>query len=196
MALLIPFRGKRPRVAEDAFLAPNAVLVGDVRVESRASVWFNVVLRGDDPDHPIVVGPEANVQDGSIVHVGTWGPTVVGPRVTVGHGATFESCELGEGTVVGMKAVILQEAVVGKECLLAAGTVVLEKARIPDRSVVAGVPGTVKKTLDGAAAGWVGRSWRHYVDLSREYLEEGVHRLPAPSHAEDEPAGGDAGSAP
>jgi carbonic anhydrase/acetyltransferase-like protein (isoleucine patch superfamily) len=174
VALLIPFRGKRPRVAEDAFIAPNAVLIGDVRVEARASIWFGAVLRGDDPDHPIVIGTEANVQDGSIIHVGRWGPTVVGPRVTVGHGAVFESCELGEGTLVGMKAVILQEAVVGKECLLAAGTVVLEKARIPDRSVVAGVPGTVRKTLEGSAAGWVSGSWSHYMDLSREYLAEGV----------------------
>jgi len=176
VALLIPFRGKRPRVAEDAFLASNAVLIGDVRVESRASVWFGTVLRGDDPEHPIVVGTEANVQDGAIIHVGNWGPTVVGPRVTVGHGAVFESCELGEGTVVGMRAVILQEAVVGRECLLAAGTVVLEKAQIPDRSVVAGVPGTVRKSLDGSAAGWVTRSWKHYVELSREYLAEGDRR--------------------
>ena len=174
MALLLPFRGKHPQVADDAFLAPNAVLIGDVRVESRASVWFNTVLRGDDPEHPIIIGSEANVQDGAVVHVGNWGPTIVGPRVTVGHGAIFESCEIGEGTVVGMKAVILQEAVVGKECLLAAGTVVLEKARIPDRSVVAGVPGKVRKTLDGSSAGWVTRSWKHYVDLSREYLAEGV----------------------
>jgi carbonic anhydrase/acetyltransferase-like protein (isoleucine patch superfamily) len=174
VALLIPFRGKRPRVAEDAFIAPNAVLIGDVRVEARASIWFGAVLRGDDPDHPIVIGTEANVQDGSIIHVGRWGPTVVGPRVTVGHGAAFESCELGEGTLVGMNAVVLQEAVVGKECLLAAGTVVLEKARIPDRSVVAGVPGKVRKTLEGSAVGWVTRSWKHYMDLSREYLTEGV----------------------
>jgi carbonic anhydrase/acetyltransferase-like protein (isoleucine patch superfamily) len=174
MALLLPFRGKHPQVADDAFLAPNAVLIGDVRVESRASVWFNTVLRGDDPEHPIVIGSEANVQDGAVVHVGNWGPTIVGPRVTVGHGAIFESCEIGEGTVVGMKVVILQEAVVGKECLLAAGTVVLEKARVPDRSVVAGVPGKVRKTLDGSSAGWVTRSWKHYVDLSREYLAEGV----------------------
>ena len=174
MALLLPFRGKHPQVADDAFLAPNAVLIGDVRVESRASVWFNTVLRGDDPEHPIIIGSEANVQDGAVVHVGNWGPTIVGPRVTVGHGAIFESCEIGEGTVVGMKAVILQEAVGGKECLLAAGTVVLEKARIPDRSVVAGVPGKVRKTLDGSSAGWVTRSWKHYVDLSREYLAEAV----------------------
>ncbi|TVP79027.1 MAG: gamma carbonic anhydrase family protein [Gemmatimonadales bacterium] len=177
MALLIPFRGRTPQIAPDAFVAPNAVLIGDVRVEAKASIWFGAVLRGDDPDHPIVVGAGANVQDGAIVHVGTWGPTLIGPSVTVGHGAIFESCQIGEGTVVGMNATILQEAVVGRECLLAAGTVVLEGAEIPDRSVVAGVPGRVRKTLEGSAAGWVRRSGKHYVELSRAYLEEGVHTL-------------------
>jgi carbonic anhydrase/acetyltransferase-like protein (isoleucine patch superfamily) len=181
VALIIPFRGKTPRIAEDAFLAPNAVLVGDVRVEARASVWFGAVLRGDDPDHPIVIQEGANVQDGAIVHVGTWGPTIVGPGVTVGHAAVFESCEIGEGTLVGMNAVILQEAVIGRECLLAAGTVVLEKARIPDRSVVAGVPGKIRKTLEGSAAGWVRRSAEHYQALSREYLAERVDRVAAVS---------------
>jgi len=194
MALLIPFNGKRPRVAEDAFLAPTAVLIGDVRVEARASVWFGAVLRGDDPDHPIVVGAGANVQDGAIVHVGHWGPTVVGPGVTVGHGAIFESCEIGEGTLVGMNAVILQEARVGKECLLAAGTVVLEKAVIPDRSVVAGVPGKVRKRLDGSAAGWVARSGDHYQALSRKYLSAGVDHLPFPRLGAETEAGSDAGT--
>lgn len=186
MALLIPFRGKTPQVAEDAFLAPNAVLIGDVRVEARASVWFGAVLRGDSPDHPIVIGPDSNIQDGSVVHVGDWGPTIVGAGVTVGHGAVFESCEIGDGTLVGMKAVILQEAVVGRECLLAAGTVVLEGARIPERSVVAGVPGRVRKSLDGSSARWVARSADHYVALSREYLAEGVDRVPESSRPEAE----------
>lgn len=177
MALLIPFRGKRPQVAEDAFLAPNAVLIGDVRVESKASIWFGAVLRGDDPTHPIVVGPESSIQDGAVIHVGTWGPTVVGARVTVGHGAVFECCEIGDGSLVGMNAVILQEAVIGRECLLAAGTVVLERTVIPDRSVVAGVPGKVRKTLNGSAAEWIERSARHYVGLSRAYRAEGIHTL-------------------
>jgi carbonic anhydrase/acetyltransferase-like protein (isoleucine patch superfamily) len=174
VALLLPFGGKTPVVAEDAFLAPTAVLIGHVRVESRASVWFGTTLRGDDPRHPIVVGEGTNVQDGAVLHVGDWGPTIIGPRVTVGHGAVLECCEIGEGTLIGMNAVVLQEAVVGRECLLAAGTVVLEKAHIPDRSLVAGVPGGVKKTLDGASAVWVARSWEHYVALSRRYLEEGI----------------------
>lgn len=174
MALLLPFKGKHPQVADDAFVAPTAVLIGDVRVDSRASVWFGTVLRGDDPNHPIVIGAESNIQDGAIVHVGDWGPTIVGPRVTVGHGAVFESCEIGEGSVVGMKAVILQKASVGRNCLVAAGTVVLEGEEIPDFSVVAGVPGKVRKKLEGSAARWVSRSWTHYVELSRKYLEEGI----------------------
>jgi carbonic anhydrase/acetyltransferase-like protein (isoleucine patch superfamily) len=181
MALLLPFRGKSPQVADDVFLAPNAVLIGDVRVESGASIWFGAVLRGDDPNHPIVIGRGANVQDGTVIHVGTWGPTVVGAGVTVGHGAVFESCEIGDGTLVGMNAVILQEAVIGKECLLAAGTVVLEKAQIPDRSVVAGVPGKVRKTLEGSAARWVGRSGVHYQSLAELYRQEGIDRATFPS---------------
>ncbi len=176
MPLVLPFRGKSPQIADDAFIAPGAVLIGDVRVGARASIWFGAVLRGDDPQHPIVIGEETNIQDGAVVHVGDWGPTIVGPRVTVGHGAVFESCEIGEGSLVGMKAVILQEATVGRECLLAAGSVVLEGARIPDRSLVAGVPGKVRKTLDGSAARWIARSWEHYMDLSRAYLAEGVGR--------------------
>lgn len=177
MALLIELNGKRPRVAPDAFLAPTAVLVGDVTIEEQASVWFGAVLRGDDPTHGIVIGPRSSVQDNCLVHVGAWGPTVVGSDVTVGHGAKFESCTIGDGCIIGMNAVILQEADVGSQCVVAAGCVVLEKTRIPDRSVVAGVPGSVRKTLEGSAAAWIARGGRHYVELSRQYLEAGVGRL-------------------
>jgi carbonic anhydrase/acetyltransferase-like protein (isoleucine patch superfamily) len=170
MALILPFRGRVPRVAPDAFLAPTAVLIGDVTVESEASVWFGAVLRGDDPDHGIVVGRRSSVQENCVVHVGRWGPTVIGPECTIGHGAKFESCTIGEGTIVGMNAVILQEAVIGRECVIAAGAVVMERARIPDRSLVAGVPAEVKKKLEGSAAAWVEGGGRHYVELSREYL--------------------------
>jgi carbonic anhydrase/acetyltransferase-like protein (isoleucine patch superfamily) len=178
LALLLPFDGRFPTVADDAFLAPTAVLVGDVRVEARASVWFGAVLRGDHAEHAIRIGSESNVQDGAIVHVGDWGPTVVEPRVTIGHGAVLESCRIGEGSVIGMRAVVLQEAVVGRECLVAAGAVVLEGHGIPDRSLVVGVPAAVRKKLDGSSAEWVDRSWRHYVDLSRRYLEAGMGQPP------------------
>lgn len=174
MALILPFNGKTPRIHPSAFVAPTAVLIGDVTVEEDSSIWFGAVLRGDDPDHGIVVGRRTSVQDNCVVHVGAWGPTVIGEDVTVGHGAKFESCVIGDRTVVGMNAIILQDAVVGRECLLAANTVVLEGRQIPDRSLVAGVPGVVKKTLEGSASRWIEGGGQHYVDLGRQYRGEGI----------------------
>ena len=174
MATILPFRGVHPDIAPDVFLAPTAVVVGNVTIGSGSSVWFGAILRGDHPENGIVIGERVSIQDNCLVHVGDWGPTVVGDDVTVGHGAKFESCRIGRGSLIGMNAVVLQEARVGCECLIAAGTVVKEGAEIPDRSVVAGVPGEIKKSLDGRAARWIGRSSGHYHRLSREYLSEGV----------------------
>lgn len=172
MAILLPFRGVTPTVHPTAFLAPNAVLIGDVTIGRESSVWFGAVLRGDDPTNGIVVGARTSIQDHCVVHVGDWGPTVVGDDVTVGHGATFESCTIGAGSVIGMNAVILQNATVGRECVVAAGSVVREGQVVEDRSLVAGVPAVFKKRLEGTAAGWVDRGGRHYVELSRRYLDE------------------------
>ncbi len=177
MAIILPFEGARPDVAADAFLAPSAVLIGNVTIGPGSSVWFGAVLRGDHPQNGIVIGARTSIQDNCVVHVGDWGPTVVEDEVTVGHGAKFESCRIGRGSLVGMNAVVLQEAVIGAECLIAAGAVVKEGAAIPDRSVVAGVPAQVKKTLEGSAAAWIGRSARHYHDLSRRYLAQGIGRV-------------------
>jgi carbonic anhydrase/acetyltransferase-like protein (isoleucine patch superfamily) len=174
MAHILPFRGKTPKIHPSAFLAPTAVLIGDVTVGPEASIWFGAVLRGDDPDNGIVVGARSSVQENCVVHVGVWAPTLIGDDVTVGHGAKFESCTIGDRTVIGMNAVILQRAVIGEECVVGANTVVLERAAIPPRSVVAGVPGVVKKTLEGSAAEWIARGGRHYVELSRGYLEQGI----------------------
>jgi carbonic anhydrase/acetyltransferase-like protein (isoleucine patch superfamily) len=176
MALLLPFEGKRPRVHPTAFLAPTAVLIGDVRVEAESSIWFGAVLRGDNPEHPIVIGPRTSIQDQCVVHVGDWGPTLVGGDVTLGHGAAIECCEIGDGTVVGMNAVILQNAVIGVRCVVAAGAVIRQGDHIPDRSLVAGVPAVVKKTLEGRSASWVEGGGQHYVELSRSYLRQGIGR--------------------
>ncbi|MGW8267241.1 MAG: gamma carbonic anhydrase family protein, partial [Longimicrobiales bacterium] len=126
MALLLPFGGVSPRVSHDAFLAPTAVLVGNVEIGPQASVWFGAVLRGDHPEHGIVVGPRTSIQDNCVIHVGDWQATRIGSDVTVGHGATFESCTVEDTCVIGMNAVILQEAVIGAGSLVAANAVVLE----------------------------------------------------------------------
>ncbi len=176
-ALLLPFGGVWPDVADDAFLAPGAVLVGNVLVGSEASVWFGAVLRGDHPDNPIVIGARSSVQDGCVIHVGGWCATTVGADCTIGHGARFESCTIGDRCTVGMNAVILQEVTVGEGSLVAAGAVVLQRTDIPPGSLVAGVPARVRKQLDGSAARWVERGSAHYVQLSRRYLAEGLGRV-------------------
>ena len=175
MAHIFEFGGKRPNIHSSVFLAPTAVIIGDVTIGPESSVWFGAVLRGDNPDHRVVVGRRTSIQENCVIHVGHWGPTIVGDDVTVGHGAKFECCTIGDRTVIGMNAVILQNATIGRECVIAANTVVLEGADIPDRSLVAGVPGKVKKTLDADAA-WIKGGGQHYVDLSRRYLGEGIGR--------------------
>ena len=162
MALVIPFRGKTPKIHPSAFLAPNATIIGNVTIGAESSVWFGAVIRGDDPDHGVIIGRRTSIQENCVVHVGHWGPTVVGDDVTVGHGAKFECCTIGDRSVIGMNAVILQNARIGDECVIAANTVVLERAEIPSRSVVAGVPGKIKKTLEGGAADWIKGGGQHY----------------------------------
>jgi carbonic anhydrase/acetyltransferase-like protein (isoleucine patch superfamily) len=175
MALVIPFRGRRPDIHPSVFLAPTAVVIGDVTIGAESSIWFGAVLRGDSPEHRVIVGKRTSVQENCVIHIGHWGPTIVGDDVTVGHGAKFECCTIGDRTVIGMNAVILQNARIGRECVIAAGTVVLEGADIPDRSLVAGVPGKIKKTLEGDAP-WLRDGGQHYVDLSRSYMSEGIGR--------------------
>ena len=176
-ALLLPCHGVWPDVAEDAFLAPGAVLIGNVKVGSQSSVWFGAVLRGDHPTHGIVIGPRTSIQDGCVIHVGGRQPTIVGADCTIGHGAKFESCTIGEGCTVGMNAVILQEAAIGDGSLVAAGAVVLEGTQVAPATLVAGVPARARKALEGSAAHWIALGADYYVSLSRRYLEQGIGRI-------------------
>lgn len=171
MPHLIAFGGRTPKVHPTAFVAPTAVLIGDVEVGPESSVWFGAVLRGDHPSHGIRIGARTSVQDNCVIHVSAEGPTLVGDEVTVGHGAVFESCEIRRGALIGMNAVLLHQAIIGEESLVAAGSVVPSGMEVPPRTLVAGSPATARKTLEGESAGWIRGSARHYVDLSREYIE-------------------------
>jgi carbonic anhydrase/acetyltransferase-like protein (isoleucine patch superfamily) len=177
MPHLIPFGGKVPRVHPRAFVAPSAVLIGDVEVGEDASIWFGAVLRGDHPDHGIRIGARASVQDNCVLHVSARGPTIVGEEVTVGHGAVFESCEIRRGALIGMNAVILHGAVIGEEALVAALSVVPEGMEVPARTLVAGAPARIRKQLSGESADWVRNSAHHYVELSRSYLAQGIGKV-------------------
>ncbi len=173
---LIAFNGHRPRVHPTAFVAPTATLIGDVEVGPEASIWFGAVLRGDHPDHGIRVGARTSVQDNCVLHVSARGATIVGNDVTVGHGAVFESCTIGDGALIGMNAVILHEVEIGAGALVAALSVVPSGMRVPAHTLVAGAPARVRKQLAGESATWVAGSAAHYVALARAYLAQGIGR--------------------
>jgi len=170
--MIIEYRGKRPKVASSAFVAPTAVLIGDVEVGEEASIWFGVVVRGDNG--PIRIGARANVQDNSVMHVSEQCETVIEDDVTVGHCAVLEDCRVKRGALIGSNAVLLNGSTVGEQSLIAAGAVVPANAKIPDRVVAAGAPAVVKKALEGPAVHWVESAGVEYVHLSRSYLSHGI----------------------
>lgn len=170
--MIIEYRGKRPKVAASAFIAPTAVLIGDVEVGEEASIWFGTVIRGDNG--PIRIGDRANVQDNAVVHVSENCATIIEDDVTVGHCAVLEDCRVGRGSLIGSNAVVLNGATIGEQTLIAAGAVVAANAQIPGRVVAAGAPAVVKKELAGAAVGWVEHATSEYVQLSRSYLSHGI----------------------
>lgn len=155
---------RRPVVEDGAWVAPTAVLVGDVRVAAGASVWYGCVLRADGS--PIRIGRGSNLQDGCVVHADSHGAVEVGERVSVGHRAVLHGCTVGDGALVGMASVVLTGAVVGAEALVAAGAVVKEGAAVPDRVLVAGVPGKVLRDLTDAELERVRANGPAYVELT------------------------------
>ena len=177
MAVIIPFNGITPRIHPSAFIAPTAVLIGDVEIGAESSVWFGAVLRGDHPDHGIRVGARTSIQDNCVLHVSARGATIVGDEVTVGHGAVFESCEIRRGALIGMNAVLLHGSIIGEEALVAALSVVPSGMSVPPRTLVAGAPAQIRKELTGESADWVRGSSQHYVELSREYLTQQLERF-------------------
>ncbi len=169
MAHLLSFDGKVPQVASDAFVAPTAVLIGDVIVEEGASVWFGAVLRGDF--NQIVVGAGSSVQDNCVVHTTEDLPTLIGRNVTVGHLSLLEGCTIEDGAIVGMGSIVLNRARVGRRVMLAAGSVVNEDGEIPPEVLAAGTPAEVKKELDGSSSEWIESAAREYQELRLRYME-------------------------
>ncbi|MDQ4075078.1 MAG: gamma carbonic anhydrase family protein [Chloroflexota bacterium] len=175
MAFLIEYNGKTPQVAEDVFLAPTATLIGDVVVESGASIWFGAVLRGDFGR--ITVGAGSSIQDNAVIHVGEEWPTVIGQNVTVGHCAVIEGARVDDGAIVGMGAIILPHATIGSEAVVAAGSVVSERMEVPPRTLVAGVPAAPKKELSGSSLEWIRRAPKDYHKKAREYREQDIDKV-------------------
>lgn len=144
-ASLLTLPGATPDLAEDVFVAEGARIIGAVTLGPRTSVWYNAVLRADSA--PIRIGAGSNVQDNVSVHVDSAHGVVIGEQVSIGHNAVVHGCTVGDGSLIGMGAVVLSGAVIGRGCLVAGGAVVLGGIEVPDGSLVAGVPAVVRRAL-------------------------------------------------
>ena len=167
MATIIEFEGKTPQIHESVFVASTAVLIGDVIIGEHSSVWYGAVLRGDTGT--IRIGNESNVQDNVVIHADTEHGTVIGDRVTLGHGCILHDTNVGDGCVIGMLATLLHHSVIGERCMIGAGAVVRESFEVPPRSVAAGVPAKVMKELNGSSAEWLDMAYEEYTELLERY---------------------------
>ena len=152
------------------WIAPNAVVLGNVIIEKNASVWFGAILRGDND--PILVGENSNVQDGSVLHTDLGSPLSIGRDVTIGHMAMLHGCTVGDNSLIGIGAVVLNGARIGRNCLIGARALITEGKEIPDNSLVVGSPGKVIRSLDEAAAEGIRLSAAHYVENWKRYARD------------------------
>jgi carbonic anhydrase/acetyltransferase-like protein (isoleucine patch superfamily) len=158
----------------ETFIAPNATVIGSVIMHENSSIWFNVVARGDND--PITIGPDTNIQDGSVLHTDMGVPLTIGRGVTVGHKVMLHGCTIDDYALIGINAVVLNRAKIGKYCIIGANSLIPEGKEIPEGSLVMGSPGKVVRTLTEqerqklvlSAAGYVANARRYLSDLQPE----------------------------
>jgi len=167
--MIIEYKGHRPKISPKAFIAPTAVIIGDVTIGEEASIWFGAVLRSDQNENPIVIGARTSVQDNCVIHSGE-APTIIEEDVTIGHGAIMEGCLIHRAAIIGMNVTLLENTEIGEESLIAAGSVVVPHTKVPPRVLAAGSPAKIKKEISGEALNWIKMGSSNYINLGRNYL--------------------------
>ena len=174
-SMILKHKGSTPQIAQTAFLAPGACVIGNVRIGEESSLWFNVVVRGDV--NYIHIGDRTNIQDGTIVHVTRdTHPTIVGNDVSVGHGVILHGCNVHDNCLIGIGAIILDGAEIGTSSLVAAGAVVAPGTKIPPHSLVMGQPGRVKRVLTEEECENIHSVASRYLEYQEDYRTQ-VERI-------------------
>jgi len=164
----------RPEISEDGcWVAPSAAVIGRIVMKARSSVWFGAVLRGDN--EPITLGEETNVQDGAVLHTDMGFPLTLGRGVTVGHQAMLHGCDVGDYSLIGIGATVLNGARIGKHCIIGAHALITEGKEIPDGSVVMGAPGKVVKSIEAGVPELLKASADHYAENAARYAAGLMH---------------------
>lgn len=161
---------RRPQIAADAWVAPNATVVGDVHIASEASVWFGAVLRGDV--ERLTIGCGTNIQDNAVLHSDPGAPLTLGARITVGHMATLHGCLIGDGALIGIGAIVMNHARIGRNCIVGAGALITEGKEFPPGSLIIGSPARLARPLTDEELAHLPVSAQRYIDRARFYREQ------------------------
>jgi carbonic anhydrase/acetyltransferase-like protein (isoleucine patch superfamily) len=156
-----------PEIDPSAYIAESANIIGKVRIEARASIWFDATIRGDN--ELITIGENSNVQEGCILHTDPGYALTVEKNVTIGHQAMLHGCTVGEGSLIGIQAIVLNGAKIGKNCLVGAGALVTEGKAFPDNTLIVGVPARVVRTLNEEDIARLRRNTDNYVERAQSY---------------------------
>ncbi len=170
--MIIEVNGKRPKIGRDVYVAPTAVIIGDVVIEDNASVWFGAVIRGDEGR--IVIGARTNVQDNTVIHVNSKYDTLIESDVTIGHGVVMEGCYIEKGVLIGMNATVLTGSNIGEGAFIAAGSVIREKQEIPSHHLAAGVPAKVIRPISESLRSKLVHAPEAYMKYNRAYAGSAI----------------------
>lgn len=150
------------------FIAPGAVVLGDVRLGENASIWYNAVVRADH--RTISIGKNSNVQDNCTIHVESSLDVTIGENVTIGHNAIIHGCTISDNSLIGMGAIVMNRAVIGKNCIIGAGTLIPENMEVPDNSLVVGIPGKIRRQISEEEAKTITKNAMIYVEEAKEMM--------------------------
>jgi carbonic anhydrase/acetyltransferase-like protein (isoleucine patch superfamily) len=169
--MILPVRGKTPEIGQDSYVAPSADIIGDVKIGKGCSIWFNTTLRGDVM--PIVIGDDTNIQDNAVVH-GTYNKcgAVIGNKVTVGHSVILHGCKIGDLCLIGMGAVIMDQAEIPARSIVAAGSLVTEDSKFPEGHLILGRPAKAVRPLNEKELAFLPQSAKNYIEYKAWYTKE------------------------
>ena len=168
--MITSYKDKNPKISKAVFVADSADIIGDVEIGDSSSIWFNATLRGDQ--NKIKIGNRTSIQDNVVIHVDSTNEVQIGDNVTIGHGAVLHGCRIENNVIIGMNSTVLNGAEIGKNSIVGANALVPEGKKFPERSLIIGVPGKVKRQLEEVEIEAILRNAEEYVELTKEYREK------------------------
>lgn len=165
--MILEYKGKKPKIPKTAFIADSAVIIGDVEIGDESSVWFNAVIRGDQ--NKIIIGSRTSLQDNVVIHVDNVHNVLIGDNVSVGHGVVLHGCKIGNNVIVGMNSTVLNNSKIGTDSIVGANALVSEGKSFPEKSLILGIPGKVKRELEADEIESISKNAEEYLELTREY---------------------------